>query len=385
MGSGGFLRQVTGNQVSCGLNLRPALAETILRPPSVIRCQDADPRAWRVFCSVLLQLLHSPRQEAIFHRFLLHPQRLLHLCLYGEQAPERGRCECFPQALIGRKDDPRDMFSTSYFVFSYQPVSPPIFSHLRIRAAPPIGIPCTAQRRTSAESSWARWKLFQRLCNHLPNLDGKTPIMKPPRTNVRDVWMKQRGKMKSLLHHGTSQIRQNWLSYLITPKYHCMSAVVACLLETGRFCLCCGPLYFWKKSSRTFDSSLDAHEIKCGWVPTRWQSNEEKLPEEATVSYNFNQLSGLDRMGRAAVEKSVQKLVFFRALHQTCKSYLWVHQKVKSIFILWDSFSFCSEQPREKNSFCLVWVWELVQQSDTQSEDWALILECYKKSFFFIT
>ena len=123
--------------------------------------------------------------------------------------------------------------------------------------------------------------------------------------------------------------------------------------------------------------------MRCSWVPTRWQSNEEKLPEEATVSYNFNQLSGLDRMGRAAVEKSVQKLVFFRALHQTCKSYLWVHQKVKSIFILWDSFSFCSEQPREKNSFCLVWVWELVQQSDTQSEDWALILECYKKKLVF--
>jgi len=263
---------------TCNLPLR--------RQSSAVRCQDADPRARRVFCSVLLQLLHSPGQEAIFHRCLPRPQRLLHLRLYGEQDPERGRCERFPQTLSSRQDDPRDMFSTSYFVFSYHPVSPPIFSHLWIRAAPPIGIPRTAGRGTSEESSRADGELLQRLSNHLGNLDRDTQLSL--QWSLKDECKRrmneERGKMKSLLHHGTSQIRQNWLSYLITPKYHCMSAVVACLLETGRFCLCCGPLCYWKKSSRTFDSSLAVQEVECGAVQfQRDDSQMKKLQEEATV------------------------------------------------------------------------------------------------------
>jgi len=150
------------------------------------------------------------------------------------------------------------MFSASYFLFSYQPVSSPLFSHLRIRAAPPIGIPRTAGRGTSEESSSELGKLLQCLRNHLRNLDRDTQLRHQwsLKDECKRRMKEERGKMKSLLlHHGTSQIRQNWLSYLITPKYHCMSAVVACLLETGRFCLCCGPLCYWKKSSRTFDSS----------------------------------------------------------------------------------------------------------------------------------
>ena len=63
------------------------------------RCQHVDPCARRVFCSFFLQLVHPPRQEAVLHRGLLHPQRLLHLCLHGEQDPQRGRCERLPQAL----------------------------------------------------------------------------------------------------------------------------------------------------------------------------------------------------------------------------------------------------------------------------------------------
>ena len=140
------------------------------------------------------------------------------------------------------------MFSTSYFVFSYHPVSPPIFSHLWIRAAPPFGIPRTAGRGTSEESSSAGGQLLQRLRNHLRNLDRDTQL-RPQwglKVKCKRRMNEERGKMKSLLHHGTSQVRQNWLrwesscqmlfflfSYLITPKYHCMSAVVACLLETG--------------------------------------------------------------------------------------------------------------------------------------------------------
>jgi len=46
----------------------------------------------------------------------------------------------------------------------------------------------------------------------------------------------------------------------------------------------------------------------------------KKSFQKKQQSYNFNQLPGQDRMGRAAVEKSDQKLVFFRALHQSAKA-----------------------------------------------------------------
>ena len=69
---------------------------------------------------------------------------------------------------------------------------------------------------------------------------------------------------------------------------------------------------------------------------------------------------------------------FLSSSAQLCKVYLKVHQKVKSIFILWDSLSFWSEQLRKQIGFCLVWVKGLLQPSYFQSEDWALILGCYK-------
>ena len=69
---------------------------------------------------------------------------------------------------------------------------------------------------------------------------------------------------------------------------------------------------------------------------------------------------------------------FLSSSVQLCKVYLKVHQKVKSIFILWDSLSFWSGQLRKQIGFRLVWVKGVLQPSYFQSEDWALILGCYK-------
>ena len=122
------------------------------------------------------------------------------------------------------------MFSASYFVFSHQPVSPPIFAHLRIRATPPLRISRTAGRGTSEESSSERGQLLQQcLRNHLPNLDRDTQLRHQwsLEEECKRRMKEERGKMKSLLHHGTSQIRQNWLRW---EKY-CLVVIFALQLS----------------------------------------------------------------------------------------------------------------------------------------------------------
>jgi len=64
------------------------------------------------------------------------------------------------------------MFSASYFLFSCQPVSPPIFPHLWIRATPRIRVPRTAGRGAIEETSSEREQLLKkRLFKYLRNLD----------------------------------------------------------------------------------------------------------------------------------------------------------------------------------------------------------------------
>ena len=64
------------------------------------------------------------------------------------------------------------MFSASYFLFSCQPVSSPIFPHLWIWATPRIRVPRTAGRGTIEESSSEREQLLKkRLRKYLRNLD----------------------------------------------------------------------------------------------------------------------------------------------------------------------------------------------------------------------
>jgi len=157
-----------------------------------------------------------------------------------------------------------------------------------------------------------------------------------------------------------------------------MSAVEACLIETGRFCLCCGPLCILKKSSRTLDSSLDAQEDGCS---VQFQRDDSQTMmslkrSNSSKSIKLNLLLGMTV--RSSGWGTWAKNDFLSSSAQLCKVYLKVHQKVKSIFILWDSLSFWPEQPREQIGFCLVWVKGVLQPSYFQSEDWALILGCYK-------
>jgi len=156
-----------------------------------------------------------------------------------------------------------------------------------------------------------------------------------------------------------------------------MSAVEACLIETGRFCLCCGPLCILKKSTRTLDSSLDAQEDGCSVQVQRDDSQTMSLKRSnSSKSIKLNLLLGM--IVGSSGWWTWAKNDFLSSSAQLCKVYLKVQQKVKSIFILWDSLSFWSEQPREQIGFRLVWVKGVLQPSYFQSEDWALILGCYK-------
>ena len=122
---------------------------------------------------------------------------------------------------------------------------------------------------------------------------------------------------------------------------------------------------------------LNAVQFSSNAMTVKWRSFKKKQQCRTLISCQGGQ------GGKSSGWEIGSNFGFLSSSAPGCKSYLRVHQKVKSIFILWDSLSFWEEQPREKNSFCLVWVWESVQPSDSQSEDWALILECYKSSVFY--
>ena len=116
--------------------------------------------------------------------------------------------------------------------------------------------------------------------------------------------------------------------------------------------------------------------MRCS-IPTRWQSNDELEEKQFKQKYKTQSALGHDSWEQWLVDLG-EKNNFLSSSVQLCKVYLKVHQKVKSIFILWDSLSFWSEQPREQIGFWLVWVKGVLQPSYFQSEDWALILGCYK-------
>ena len=81
------------------------------------------------------------------------------------------------------------MFSASYFLFSCQPVSPPIFPHLWIWATPRIRVPRTAGRGAIEESSSEREQLLKkRLRKHLRNLDPDVAQGKEEGMSVKEEW-----------------------------------------------------------------------------------------------------------------------------------------------------------------------------------------------------
>jgi len=86
------------------------------------------------------------------------------------------------------------MFSASYFLFTCQPVSPPIFPHLWIRATPRIRVPRTAGRRALEESSSEREQLLKkRLRKHLTNLD---PDLAPSKNEALGMSVIEEWKIK---------------------------------------------------------------------------------------------------------------------------------------------------------------------------------------------
>ena len=86
------------------------------------------------------------------------------------------------------------MFSASYFLFTCQPVSPPIFPHLWIRATPRIRVPRTAGRRAVEESSSEREQLLKkRLRKYLRNLD---PDLARGKNEASGMSVKEEWKVK---------------------------------------------------------------------------------------------------------------------------------------------------------------------------------------------
>jgi len=100
------------------------------------------------------------------------------------------------------------MFSASYFLFSCQPVSPPIFPHLWIWTTPRIRVPRTAGRGALEESSSEREQLLKkRLRKHLRNLDPD--LAQASGVSVKEEW-KTKGEEEEVYyimeHHKLDRI-----------------------------------------------------------------------------------------------------------------------------------------------------------------------------------